>query len=330
MTTAALAEETIAPDEAAVTTQFIAFLQAVSASRYPTGLMRRFNQPRHAGCVHAEFTVLDGLSDRLRVGLFAQPRTYLAFLRFASASSTSDRERDIRGLSIRVMNVEGENLTSGATTQDFVLNSHPVMLAANTKEFFELLRAMESGGLAAAGFFLRHPRSALIALRARQSPSSHLDIPYWSTTPFLFGPGRAVKYVVRPSSEYRSERPKHLTDSYLHDAMREHLTRAEASFDFMVQFQTDSSTMPIEDATVEWSERESPSIPVGRIRIPTQNIEEPGRDTACEQIAFNPWHSLAAHRPLGSLNRARRDIYAAMAHFRHERSTGAAAAGAPA
>ena len=53
-----LAEETIAPEEAAVTAEFIAFLKAVSAKRYPTGVMRRFNQARHAGCVEAEFTVL--------------------------------------------------------------------------------------------------------------------------------------------------------------------------------------------------------------------------------------------------------------------------------
>ena len=61
--------------------------------------------------------------------------------------TASDRERDIRGMSIQVANVVGENFTPGATTQDFVLNSHPVMLAGTTRDFLELLRANEAGGI---------------------------------------------------------------------------------------------------------------------------------------------------------------------------------------
>jgi hypothetical protein len=77
--------------------------------------------------------------------------------------------------------------------------------------------------------------------------------------------------------------------------------------------------MPIEDASVEWSEEASPFRPVARIRIPMQNIEESSRMGRCEETAFNPWHSLTEHRPLGSLNRARREIYPAMAEFRRQR-----------
>ncbi len=48
-----LALETIAPDERAVTAEFVAFLEAASARRYPTGPIRRFNQGRSSGCVEA-------------------------------------------------------------------------------------------------------------------------------------------------------------------------------------------------------------------------------------------------------------------------------------
>ena len=50
-------------------------------------------------------------------------------------------------MAIRLSGVPGENLTPGETRQDFVLNSHPVMVAANTKDFLELLKAMDAGGL---------------------------------------------------------------------------------------------------------------------------------------------------------------------------------------
>ena len=74
----------------------------------------------------------------------------------------------------------------------------------------------------------------------------------------------------------------------------------------------------IEDATVEWKEAESPYHAVARISIPRQRFDDDARMARCEQVGFNPWHCLAEHRPLGSMNRARRSIYQAMAAFRNE------------
>jgi hypothetical protein len=315
---AGLAEEVIAPDEQAVTAKFIAFLKAATEKRHPTGTRRRFNQGRATACVDAEFTVLDGLDDGHRVGLFAKPRTYRATIRFANATSASDREADVRGMSVKVMGVEGANLTPGAASQDFVLNSHPVMMVPGTREFLELLEANESGGFRRIAYFLTHLAATRIAAASRSNPTCHLDIPYWSTTPYLFGPKRAVKYIVNPASNRSSTMPPSRTDTYLQDAMRARLGDGDALFDFMIQFQTDSRRMPIEDASVEWKQQDSPYIPVARIRIPRQSVDDPARIAACEQAAFNPWHCLAEHRPLGNMNRARRAIYAAMAAFRAE------------
>jgi hypothetical protein len=302
-----------------VTSEFIAFLETASLRRAGSGRVRRFNQGRAAGCVTAEFTVLDDLPPEHRVGLFAEPRTYSAAIRFANASSATDRDKDVRGMSIAVAQVPGENLTAGKTTQDFVLNSHPVMVAPDTREFMALLQAMEAGGLKRILHLVRHPAQARIGLAARQQPSCHLDIPYWSTTPYLFGPGRAVKYLARPCSDRTSPKPSDPTDTYLSDALRAHLTQADACFDFLIQFQVDAERTPIEDATVEWQEQDSPFHRVGRIRIPRQSVDDPARNEACEASAFSPWHSLPAHRPLGSMNRARRDIYRALSELRQRR-----------
>src|SRR5262249_6858624 len=148
--------ETVSPDEEAVIADFIAFLKDASLKRHPTGPILRFNQGRQTACVGAEFTVLPNLAPELRVGLFSEPRTYRAWIRFANGTSRADWEKDIRGMSIKITGVEGggPNLTPGATTQDFVLNSHPVMVAANTRAFLELLRAMEAGGLRRLAYLL--------------------------------------------------------------------------------------------------------------------------------------------------------------------------------
>jgi hypothetical protein len=310
-----LAQEVIGPDEAAVTSEFIAFLEAASRRRDPEGPIRRFNQGRAAGCVEAEFVVTTGLPTALRVGLFATPGTYRAFIRFANASSHNDREKDVRGMSISIADVPGENLTPGSRKQDFVLNSHPVMVAPDAKEFMAFLEANEAGGLRRILYFAAHPALARIGLAAQQHHSCHLDIPYWSATPYLFGSGRAVKYIVRPRANRPSPMPSPLTDNYLSEALRKRLDAADATFDFLVQFQVDADRMPIEDATVEWKEEDSPYVAVASIQIPRQQIAAP-ETAACEKSAFDPWHSLVEHRPLGSLNRARRAIYPALSDFR--------------
>jgi hypothetical protein len=314
-----LVDETVSPEEAALTAEFIAFLKEASARRHPTGPIRRFNQGRHTACVEAEFTVRDDLPAPHRVGLFARAATYRAFIRFANATSGTDEEKDVRGMSISLADVPGMNLTPGEARQDFVLNSHPVMMAPDAREFLALLRANEAGGLRRILYFASHPKAARIAFASRQNPSSHLDIPFWSTTPYLFGQGRAVKYIARPCSERTSQLPAKLTSSYLHDALSTHLAQAEACFDFLVQFHVDGDRTPIEDASVEWNE---PEHRVARITIPRQRVDDPARASACEDTAFNPWHCLAEHRPLGSMNRARREIYRALSEYRRAAAAG--------
>jgi hypothetical protein len=312
-----LGEEVITPDEQVLVADFVAFLKEATLARAGSGPVRRFNQTRSTGCVRAELTVPEGLAPELRVGLFATPGSFSGHIRFANATSDSDREQDIRGMSIKLTGVPGTNLTPGSTEQDFVLFSHPVMLASTTRDFLELLQANEARGLRRITYFATHPKSAVVAAAAQAHHTCHLDIPYFSATPYRFGAGKAVKYVARPTSARRSEKPRHLTDSYLLDNMRAHLSSGDATFALCVQFQTDAEKMPIEDAMVEWEEKDSPYREVATIRIPQQAFESFEQMNTAETIAFNPWNALQEHQPLGGMNRARRAIYAEMSKLRH-------------
>jgi hypothetical protein len=308
----ALGEEVIAADEQAVVADFIAFLKEASLARAgSTGQVRRFNQTRATALVECELTVPDGLPADLRVGLFATPGTFRGLIRFANATSKDDTEQDIRGMSIKLKDVPGVNLTPGSTEQDFVLFSHPVMLAGSAPEFLELLRANEAGGLKRVAYFATHPRAAAIGAAAEAHHTCHVDIPYFSATPYRFGPGKAVKYALKPTSPRRSVKPSRLTENYLADNLRNHLAHGDATFDFCVQFQADPEAMPIEDAM------DSPHRKVATIRIPSQAFESADRIALAESIAFNPWSCLEAHQPLGGMNRARKAIYTELATLRH-------------
>jgi len=60
---------------------------------------------------------------------------------------------------------------------------------------------------------------------------------------------------------------------------------------------------------VAWSTTESPRIRVAKIWFALQHTSNPHQMMMCENLAFNPWHSLKVHRPAGSVSRARRSIY---------------------
>ena len=224
-------------------------------------------------------------------------------------------------MSIKLFDVAGERLTAGAAEQDFILISHDPLVVGTPLEFYRMLRAIVRGN--PLGYFLHPLRPRIGALRraiaSRQHHPSHLAIGYWSTTPYLFGPGRAVKYIARPASDRTTPMPERLTEHYLDEALRNHLAVADARFDFLVQFQTDPERMPIEDATIEWKEEDSPYVGVATIRMPKQTVAPPG-EGRCEAAAFNPWHGLADHRPLGNMNRARRAIYPALSQLRRSRT----------
>lgn len=64
--------------------------------------------------------------------------------------------------------------------------------------------------------------------------------------------------------------------------------------------------MPIEDATVEWPERESPYRTVATLCLPPQALSAVPDDSVEERRSFTVWNALADHRPLGGIDRSRR------------------------
>ena len=95
------------------------------------------------------------------------------------------------------------------------------------------------------------------------------------------------------------------------------LSKGNGSLGVTFQLCTDLTKMPVEDASVEWDERLSPFLTVARITAQPQNAYSDARRVwVDEQLSFSPWHSLASHRPLGNIMRARLSNEAS-SHFRH-------------
>ncbi len=84
-----------------------------------------------------------------------------------------------------------------------------------------------------------------------------------------------------------------------------------------MQLCRDLDEQPVEDPTVEWDEEKAPFRRVATVTVPPQDSWSGDRVQAVdEQMRFNIWTGLAAHQPLGNINRARREPYRHSSAFR--------------
>ena len=322
--TLGLGEEYVDGDEAKTAEQLISTIKAISLQRYPEGKVKRFNQAKSLGCFDATFTVAKDLPENFQQGVFGTENEFLAKVRFANATENDDREKDFRGMSIKLFDVPGEPLLGESGQQDFILNSHPVLFAANPEDFLDFVEATEEGAMWKYLVNPSHFYSLKILLLGRNEIANPFSIRYWSTTPYRFGndKSQAVKYSVQSCPKETLSRHS----NFLTDAMERSLTKATACFDFMVQFQTDPIKMPIENASVEWDETLSPFIKVATITIDGQGFDNQDfrskeRMKTCEAMTFNPWQTLEAHKPLGGINRVRKAVYTETSGFRHSQNS---------
>ncbi|NMH60697.1 catalase [Alteromonas ponticola] len=292
-------------------------IKQVVQQRYADQSMKRFNQAKSLGCFNATFTVNEAISPELKQGLFARPVSYPALVRFASASTTDDAKKDLRGLSIRVSDVVGKPVWGKSGYQDFLLNSHPVLFASTPEEFLAFIEAQRDDRVLWHLLTPTNWDSLYTLLVAREHHTSPFDIVYWSTTPYQLGSQQAVKYAVKPCSNFESELPDELTNNYLRAAMRQHLALTDVCFNFMVQRQTNNDDMPIEDAAAKWSEQASPLVSVAQLLIKQQPFISADAIRQCETTEFNPWQSLPEHKPLGRMNYVRKHVYYALSRFRN-------------
>lgn len=333
--------EHVEPDEAETAEQLIESLTRINeiTLEHDKHAHRSVHAKSH-GLLTGELIVDADLPPELAQGIFATAGTYPLVMRLSTVSGDvlDDNVSTPRGMAVKVIGVKGERLpeSEGDATQDFVLVNGPAFSAPNAKKFAGTLKLLvpttdrAEGAKKALSAVLRGTEklieafggksSTLLALGG-QPETNPLGDSYFSQAPIRFG-----DYVVKVSIAPRSPNLTALTDAKLdlsgkpdgiREAMVDHFKSEGGEWDVRVQFCTDAESMPIEDASVVWSEEKSPYLDVARIVVPPQPAWNEQRRVAIEDgLAFNPWHAVAAHRPLGSVMRARRLAYKVMAKFR--------------
>jgi Catalase len=294
-------------------------------------LLRGFHAKIQAGLI-GEFEVLSGLPDYARQGVFREPRTFPAVVRFSNGESKiyPDTKHEPRGIAIKLIGVGGRKALpdqQGAATQDFLGTSHSVTSTVrNIMQFAAFVRAHRPGASMlgdlrrALGWWetLRILWSLFFTVglaKVRSMATEH----YSGTAPIKFGP-YAVKFTIRPAERTAPPADRPRTDSFLHEELADRLRKSDLVFDFLVQFYVDDERTPIEDTSVHWQPKHSPLVKVARLRIPSCDLDSDAareQTEAVDALSFSPWHALEDHRPLGSVMRARKFAYEASSALRN-------------
>jgi hypothetical protein len=291
----------------------------------PGGFERGGNTKTH-GIVRGEFVVHQNLPQQLRHGIYAEPRTYPAWVRFSGPGPyiTPDIEDvGFMSISIKLMGVPGPKLMDEEKfTQDMFGVSTPTFVTPDTRANAQL--QIESLKNAQFYYFVNLRRSHILDLIMQglwtKTQSSPFEAPYFSCVPYLLGEGQAMQYSMWPRRKKRTAIPRlplRPPDDYLRDAMVATLAREDVEFDIRLQLQTDPHLMPIENNAVLWPEKLSPRVTAATLRLPRQRFDSPAQMEFAKRLSYNPWHCIPEHRPLGNQSRARRRMYAELSRLRH-------------
>src|SRR5258708_15227967 len=108
-----LAEERLQPDEAAHLQDIITTMGNQMRSLWKPGDFQRGGNTKTHGIVRGEVIIRDDLPERMRRGIFAQPRTYPAWVRFSGPGPYITPDFDDVGfmrMSIKLMGFPGARL----------------------------------------------------------------------------------------------------------------------------------------------------------------------------------------------------------------------------
>ena len=291
------------------------------------------------GVLEGVFTVAEGLPPELAQGLFARAGEHKAYVRLSTNAGDilPDAIGLPRGLALKVLDAEGERLPGAeGRAQDFVMVNGPVFQTKTVKEFAGNLKLLAAttdkatGAKVALSKVLGGVEAALETVGVKSSKLQSLGgapnvdplgETYYSVTPFRYG-DHIAKFSLVPAAPALKALTGTQIDAHdrpdaIRETVREEMRGLEAVWEFRVQLCRDLARQPIEDATAEWKEDEAPSQTVATLHVPAQDSWDPARVQAVDEaMRFGVWTGLAAHQPLGEINRARKAPYQHSAEFR--------------
>lgn len=267
------------------------------------------------GVAHGRLELDPSRPEWTRHGVFAGER-YACWVRFSGdvAPTADDVDNGTVGLAVKLFGVTGPTLAEndpGAPTADLVLQNHDVFFVDTGEDmcrFTDLSLAGREDEWNAA-----HPDTPRILAEMQKHERSLLAATYWSVLPYACGPERTAKYRVRGqvAADEAASGPDRLRSD-----LAARLKAADARFALELQSPPADEPLPLDRATVRWTDEAAPWTRLGELVLPQQDVNAEGQEAYGEALAFSPWRVPEANRPLGSIALSRRGAYPASAALR--------------
>ena len=334
------AVEHIDPDEPATIDGLNATFDTILHTTAENGqhAIRAVHAKAH-GILQGTLTIKPGLPPELAQGLFATPGDHKIYMRLSTNAGDILPDAIVlpRGMSLKVLDVPGDRLpgASGAT-QDFIMVNGDVFTAKTADKFLGNLKLLAGttdrlegtkklmstvlGGVNAALKTVGLESTTLASLGGAPNVDP-LGETYFSVTPFRYG-DYIAKFSLVPVSKTLTRLTGQKIETSedpnaIRDTVRAEMTGTDAVWEFRVQLCRDLDKQPVEDPTVSWSPEDAPFQTVATIHAGPQNSWDPAQVQAVDEaMRFSVWTGLAAHQPLGNINRARKSSYDHSAQFR--------------
>ncbi len=314
------------------------------------GMAVRDAHAKGFGLARAEVEILDGLPAEYAQGVYAKPGRHEALIRFSNGSPHAGSDATIgdvvMGMGLKIFGIEGKKLLEDepdCDTIDYAMINAPIFFANSVGHYLFIQKLFLS-----AGEYFRRGRPGfhdflydwvtgegtlekedwawdeLAALLSyiRVQPVNLLLSTYWTMGAVRHG-DYVAKIRVAPTKEAaetvvrRRLDPKSAAEVF-RPALVAELQERPYEFDLQVQLCVDLEKMPVEDLTLEWPEALSPFVTVAKVRLPRQDISGDDIQEAMDATSITPWRITEEHRPLGNLQRARKEVYRQSSILRHE------------
>jgi hypothetical protein len=342
--------ETFDPKLSEYMTRIIDFWETLvreSPTREGSGRAVRGAHAKTIGVARAQVEILGDAQAPYAQGIYAKPGRHDALIRFSSASNHLGPDAllgPVLGFAIKIFDVAGTKLVEDepdSTTFDLVLKNNPTFIANTAKHylfiqeiadqaatylargragFHELMTDFVTGkGTLQRDDWAWDELFAFVKLATQTPVRNPLLSTYWTMAAVRHG-DHIAKIRVASTAESAENAIHRQLDldggpDVFGPTLVDELQAHAFDFDLQVQLCTDLTAMPVNDVTVEWPEKLSPFVIVGRVHLPRQDISRPENVEKGDALAFNQWRVTSDHRPLGEIMDVRR-IYTASAKAR--------------
>jgi hypothetical protein len=341
--------ETIDPKIDEYMTRIIDFWEKTvreSPEREGSGRAVRGAHAKTLGVARAEVEILGNALAPYAQGIYARPGRHDALIRFSSASNHLGPDAQlgpVLGFAIKIFGIDGTKLVDeepDSATFDLVLKNNPVFVSSTAKHYLVLqevgndsikylargktgFRDLLTDLLTGRGTFEQPDwawEEMFAFVKAAQLPVRNPVVSaYWTMGAVRHG-DYIAKLRVAPVADsaahvIRRELDLRSGPDVFGPALADDLRARAFDFNLQVQLCTDLDAMPVDDAMVEWPEKLSAFVTVGRVHIPRQDISGSLNSEQCDALAFNQWRVTSDHQPLGEIMKVRQ-IYSASAKMR--------------